>query len=70
MYQNWAQKDGFPLMLPKDAEKRCQDAKADNQSRLDSHLTEKPQKERVIPYTDEFFHEAAVEWLVSTDQLM
>jgi len=57
-------------MLPKDADKRRQDAKANNQSRLDSHLTEKPQKERVIPYTNEFFCEAAVEWLVSTDQVM
>ena len=57
-------------MLPKDADKHRQDAKANNQSHLDYHLTKKPQKERVIPYTDEFFHELAVEWLVSTDQVM
>ena len=56
-------------MLPKDAQKRCRDAQADNQSRLDPHLREKPQKEIIIPYTDERFRDAALEWLVSTDQV-
>lgn len=70
MYQNWAEKDTFPSMLLKDAEKCHQDAKANSQSCLDPHLVEKPHKERVIPYTDKIFHEAAVEWLVSTDQVM
>ncbi|KAF8234652.1 hypothetical protein L208DRAFT_1260578, partial [Tricholoma matsutake] len=37
---------------------------------LDSHLREKPQKERIVPYTNEIFHEAAIRWLVSTDQLI
>jgi len=56
-------------MLPKDAEKRRKDALADNQSRLDPHLREKPQKEAIIPYSDERFRDAAIEWLVSTDQV-
>jgi hypothetical protein len=56
-------------MLPKDAEKRRKDAHADNQLRLDSHLRDKPEKERTIPYTDERFRDAAIEWLVSTDQV-
>jgi hypothetical protein len=70
MYQNWAEGDSFLSMLPKDAEKRRQDAKASGQSCLDPHLVEKPQKERVIPYTSDLFREAAIEWLVSTDQVM
>jgi hypothetical protein len=41
---------------------------ANNQPRLDPHLREKPQKEKIIPYTDELFRDAAIEWLVSTDQ--
>jgi hypothetical protein len=57
-------------MLPKDAEKRRKDsALANNQSRLDPHLREKQQKEAVIPYSDERFRDAAIEWLVSTDQV-
>jgi hypothetical protein len=57
-------------MLPKDAEKRRQNAKADKQSRLDPHLAEKPQTNRIISYTDGLFCDAAIEWLVSTDQVM
>jgi hypothetical protein len=55
-------------MLPKDAEKRRNDAASEkeSQSRLDPHLRE---KERVIPYNDDMFRDAAIEWLVSTDQV-
>jgi hypothetical protein len=28
-----------------------------------------PQKERVVPYSDNLFRDAAIEWLVSTDQV-
>lgn len=54
-------------MLPKDAEKRRKDAASETQSRLDSHL--KPLKEKVVPYTDNVFRDAAIKWLVSTDQV-
>ena len=57
-------------MLPKDAEKRRQDAETEKQACLNPHLTKKRPKERVIPYTDNLFCEAAIEWLVSTDQVM
>jgi len=58
-------------MLPKDAKKRRNDATArsEAQMRLDPHLREKPQKEKVIAYNDEMFRDAAIEWLVSTDQV-
>ena len=56
-------------MLPKDAEKCWNDAASEKQSCLDLHLREKPQKERVIPYNDDLFHDAAIEWLVSTNQV-
>ncbi|KAF8232809.1 hypothetical protein L208DRAFT_1211627, partial [Tricholoma matsutake] len=69
-YQTWAEKNKFPSMLLRDAQKCCRDVQAANeaQSCLDSHLREKPQKERIVPYTNEIFCEAAIEWLVSTDQ--
>jgi hypothetical protein len=41
----------------------------DTQQRLDPHLEKKPAWERVIPYTDDLFCEAAIEWLVSNDQV-
>lgn len=56
-------------MLPRDTKNRRESAAADTQSRLDPHLKEKPVKERVIPYTDDLFQAAAIEWLVSTDQV-
>ena len=69
MYQKWAETNRFLSMLPKDAESRRKDADANNQLCLDPHLREKPQKEKIIPYTDELFRDAAIEWLVSTDQV-
>ena len=56
-------------MLPKDTEKRQNDAASEKQSRLDPHLRERPQKERVVQYNDDLFRDAAIEWLVSTDQV-
>ena len=38
-----------------------------HQQTLDPHLREKP--ERVVPYSDALFREAAVEWLIATDQV-
>ena len=68
-YQKWAETNNFLSMLPKDAEKRHKDIQAKNQPRLNPHLWEKPQKERTIPYTDKLFCDAAIEWLMSTDQV-
>ena len=35
---------------------------------LDRHLSEQSLTERVAPYSDKFFHQVAIEWLVATDQ--
>jgi len=56
-------------MLPKDAEQRRQQAAAEKQQRIDPHLVEKPQKQSVVPYSNAIFQGAAIEWLVSTDQV-
>ena len=68
-YLNWAEKNRFQSMLPKDARRRRDTATANQQTRLDPHLKELPIKEHVAPYTDERFLNAAIEWLVSTDQV-
>ena len=68
-YYDWAKANNFSSMLPKDAKNRRDEVTAESQSRIDPHLKEKPVKERVIPYSDDRFRAAAVEWLVSTDQV-
>jgi len=69
MYLDWAEKNKFQSMLPKDAWRRHDPASANEQTRLNSHLKELPLKEKVLPCTDELFSNVAIEWLVSTDQV-
>src|ERR1700730_6335853 len=56
-------------MLPKDAEQWHQQAVAEKQQCIDPHLVEKLQKQSVVPYSNAIFQGAAIEWLVSTDQV-
>jgi len=56
-------------MLPKDACSRHDTAASNKQTCLDFHLKEEPLKVRVIVYSDNLFCNAAIEWLVSTDQV-
>jgi hypothetical protein len=60
-------------MLPKAVAKRRSDAvqKASaSQTGLGDHLRKRPPKaQHVLLYTDQLFHEAATEWLISTDQV-
>jgi len=69
MYLDWAEKNKFQSILPKDARRHCDTASANEQTCLDSHLKELPLKEKVLPYTDELFSNVAIEWLVTTDQV-
>ncbi|KAJ3011030.1 hypothetical protein NUW54_g2304 [Trametes sanguinea] len=67
-YRNWAEKNDFESMLPKDTKARRERASEPTQGRLDEHLVEKPVRERTVRYTDDVFRQAALEWLVATDQ--
>ncbi|RPD52271.1 hypothetical protein L226DRAFT_447447, partial [Lentinus tigrinus ALCF2SS1-7] len=71
LYLDWCDKNNFLSMLPK-CVKKCRDAaeqESQSQSTLDPHLREKPAPaELVVKYTDALFREAAIEWLVATDQ--
>ena len=56
-------------MLPRDSEARLQEKQPDTakkQTTLDSHLEE---QETIVPYSDAVFREAALEWLIATDQV-
>ncbi|KAJ7023587.1 hypothetical protein C8F04DRAFT_956605, partial [Mycena alexandri] len=70
-YHQWAKKHSFTsaLSCDKKAAKKAAEADADKtQTTLDSSLREIPVKEKIIPYSDALFREAAIEWLVSTNQ--
>ncbi|KAI0828580.1 hypothetical protein BC628DRAFT_1305830, partial [Trametes gibbosa] len=68
VYYTWAKANHFESMLPKDTLTRCEKHKLQEQTRLNAHLVEKPQPERIIKYTDAIYREAAIEWLLATDQ--
>ena len=55
-------------MLPRDTEARRKDkeTKTRVQTSLEPHMTE---RETVVKYSDNAFREAAIEWLVETDQV-
>lgn len=73
-YRKWCEKFGFESRLPEDIKERklaadAADAAAKqlHQQTLEPHLREKP--ERIVPYTDELWCTAALEWLIATDQV-
>ncbi|KAJ7346089.1 hypothetical protein DFH08DRAFT_701237, partial [Mycena albidolilacea] len=69
-YHKWAKKEGFTSALPGDRRKQKKEASdtLDSQPTLDNHLRDIPPKERIIPYSREAFRQAAIEWLVATNQ--
>ncbi|KAI0245258.1 hypothetical protein BJV78DRAFT_1080729, partial [Lactifluus subvellereus] len=66
-YRKWAESVKYKSKLPGDVKKRKAAAEAATRT-LDRDLKEMKTSERVIPYTDNAFREAAIEWLISSDQ--
>ena len=57
-------------MLPNDTKARREDIKVKlQQSQVNEHFPSIPPEEQPKPYTDELFQEAAVQWLIETDQV-
>ena len=54
--------------LPVDVKKR-KEATEQATRTLDQDLVKKKLSDHVIPYSDKLFHQAAIEWLVATDQV-
>ncbi|OJA10009.1 hypothetical protein AZE42_13011, partial [Rhizopogon vesiculosus] len=67
-YLKWAKNNDFISMLPKDAKQRREQAAADQQPSISGYLKPRAPNEHVMPYTDELFREAAIKWLIETDQ--
>ncbi|KAE9392984.1 hypothetical protein BT96DRAFT_829877 [Gymnopus androsaceus JB14] len=69
-YQQWAKANDFKSMIPKDvADRKNAEATAiGEQGTINDHAVPLEPKPRIIPYSDELFQQAAIEWLVETDQ--
>ena len=70
-YRKWCKVNNFVSMLPEDS-KACCDAVAEKlkQLQLNDHFTVIPEEEKPTPYTGEVFKEAAIQWLIETDQVL
>ncbi|KIM41959.1 hypothetical protein M413DRAFT_37461, partial [Hebeloma cylindrosporum] len=68
-YRRWCKVTNFESMLPEDTRARREALlESLRQTNVTDHFTEAKPAERVAPYTDELFKEAAIQWLVETDQ--
>ncbi|KAF9456143.1 ribonuclease H-like domain-containing protein [Collybia nuda] len=69
-YHAWAKANHFESKLAEDVSQRKKERLASEaqQSKLDPHLQMRVPTKRVIPYSDQLFRQAAVEWLIATDQ--
>jgi hypothetical protein len=60
-------------MLPDDTKHRKNLAKAAaanlRQPAIDEHFTQATPEDKPMPYTDALFQEAAIEWLIETNQV-
>ncbi|KAI9440271.1 hypothetical protein F5148DRAFT_989071 [Russula earlei] len=70
-YRCWCKSSDFYLMLPKDAKTRHKEAldKVMEQSQVNDHFHPMNPDDRPTPYSDEVFKEAALQWLIKTDQI-
>jgi hypothetical protein len=58
-------------MLPEDSAARKLDetAAASKQGRVDQHFETIKPEDKPVPYSDAIFREAAIQWLIQTDQV-
>ena len=66
-YRTWCKATGFLSMLPEDSKKRRAAAvETVEQTTVDSHFKDVL---KVQPYSDVLMKEAAIEWLIQTNQV-
>ncbi|KAH9041467.1 hypothetical protein EDB83DRAFT_2178396, partial [Lactarius deliciosus] len=71
-YDKWCGLNTFESKLPKVVRMRREAAIAEDRARqqsLDPHLTIEAPQEKVVPYSDDLFQDAATRWLVETHQV-
>jgi hypothetical protein len=71
VYKKWAKRNNFDSMLPKDAQERRKSLADTNlrQSAVDDHFKVARPEDKPGLYTDDLFQEAAIEWLIETNQV-
>ncbi|KAF9228945.1 hypothetical protein BS17DRAFT_691375, partial [Gyrodon lividus] len=69
-YCKWCKVNNFKSKLPDDVKAHKTAATTENmrQGTLCDHVWEIKPGEHILPYMDKLFHEAAVEWLITTNQ--
>jgi hypothetical protein len=67
-YRKWAKDNSFTSMLAGDIAARKK-GNEQAQHTINTHLVERKLTDRVLPYSDKAFRTAAIQWLVSTDQV-
>ncbi|KAF9456062.1 hypothetical protein BDZ94DRAFT_1178523, partial [Collybia nuda] len=71
VYHRWCKASGFVSMLPEDARARKLATAAQSrteQTHVDTHFPTLKPEDKPTPYSDEVFQEAALRWLIETDQ--
>ena len=65
-YRKWCKVNNFESMLPDDTKQRREASEVGQQTALTEHFKE---AEVTIPYSAKAFEDAAIEWLVHTNQV-
>jgi hypothetical protein len=69
-YRKWCERNKFESMLPKDAKKRKAPVPdKSRQSSVTDHFGLEDTDAKPIPYSDDTFKTAALEWLIETNQV-
>lgn len=72
VYLNWANLNNFQSMLLRDTEKQCKEAaeaSKKQQTQMGEHFTVATPQDKLEKYTDEGFKTAAIEWVITTNQV-
>ncbi|PPQ87326.1 hypothetical protein CVT26_004408, partial [Gymnopilus dilepis] len=68
-YRKWAKENNFESRLPCDTKKKCEEtAEQLVQTSVNDHFQTVSSEDKPTPYTDETFKQAAIEWLIETNQ--
>ena len=69
-YRQWCKANNFDSMLPEDTkERRAALLESLRQTNVTEHFAKAQPEEGPPPYSDDLFKEAAIQWLIETDQV-
>ncbi|KAF8891446.1 hypothetical protein CPB84DRAFT_1641003, partial [Gymnopilus junonius] len=70
VYRKWCKMNGFESMLPEDSKARRAALLEEtlHQTEVDEHFQKQKLEDKPQPYSDKVFEEAAIQWLIETDQ--